>query len=509
MVQALAPRLSPLCLAVALLASCPTVSLAQADAGKDAAKKDAPAAKADADKDDDNEKVGIIDKKEVEKQENFEVFEDPRAKPLLKNTFKELPPQRSPLTNGERSALRNQAAGVVGVNRDLIIRVIDQSAADLTKHANIKAVIDPDPGMPPGDARTRAIEGASQFLMELLNTAQDKKNEAFLREYTTQLFARLTPLLEGHLLSRVQASIILASAATPAQVDLFIKMIEDPRQVAWVKHWAAQGLTRAAGRGKVTLEINKATAAAVALLGFLDKEPTTPWPVKLRVFEALGSIRLASTAGATGKPDVAGLAMQVMCDPAVRIDVRAWGAWTLGMLTIPASNANFNVQLEAYQVGRLAAEIGDKIVADCDQRKEKSAKPGQNEYARFTKAGQNDYARYLTGLLIYQVYAALAGMDDVANSGLLNSRHPAALAARPFLSGLDEQIKNVGRAANDLLNAGGNQVKAARDDLAARVVELKSFLDKNRPASGELFPGGPKIPLNPQQVPRAPAARAK
>jgi hypothetical protein len=211
------------------------------------------------------------------------------------------------------------------------------------------------------------------------------------------------------------------------------------------------------------------------------------------VLEALGSIRLASTAGVQGKPDVAALAMQALGDPAAKLDVRAWSAWTLGMLTMPA-NANYNFPLEAYQVGRVAADIGDKIVADCDHR-------GPS----FSKAGGNDSARYLTGLLIYQVYPALAGVDDVPNSGRLNSRHPAALASRTLLAGLEEQIRNVGKAANELLAAGGGQVKEARNDLAARVTELKSFLDKNRPANIELFPGGPKFPLTPQQVAGAPA----
>lgn len=503
MVQALAARLSPWCLAIAfLVAGAPTLR-AQTDAGKAAAKKDVPpagkgdpkAAPNEAEAKDDEAK-GVVNKDDAGKQETSEVFEDPRVKPLLKNTFKEFPEPRSRLTNPEQSALRNMAAGIVGVNRPLIDRFLDQSAADLTKHANIKAVIDPDPGLAPGNQAVRAIERASQFMMELLVSAQDKKNDAFLREYVPALFTKLSPLLEGHLLSRIEAVIILGSAATPQYIDLFIKLIDDPRQVVWVKHWAAVALTKATGRGRVTLEINKAIGAASALLGFLEKEPATPWPVKLRVLEALGSIRLASTAGPQGKPDVAALAAQILSDPGNKIEVRSWAAWTLGLLTIPATSASYNIPLEAYEIGRLAADLGDRIVADYDQRG-----------AKFTK--QTDYARYVTGLLIYQVYPGLGGLDEVPNSGLLNSRHPAALAARPLLTGLDDQIKKLGRSANELLTAGGGQVKGARDDLAARVVELKSFLDKNRPANAELFPGGPKLPVNPQQVPGAAAARVK
>lgn len=493
MVQALAPRLSRWWIALAMLAAAPMASFAQAPK-KDTtpAKEDAKAAPAEAAKEDD-QKEGVVDKSKMEKQETSEVFEDPRAKPLLKNTFKEFPDAKPALTTTDLSALRNMAANVVGVNRDTISRFLDQMAADLTKHIYIKAVIENDPAIRAGDARLRAIERASQLLMELLVTAQDKKNGAFLDQFVPLLFAKFTPLLEGHLLTRVEASIILATAATTAQADLFVKQIADPKQVVWVKHWSARALTNATNRGKVTLEIGKATAATAALVGFLEKEPGAPWPVKLRVFEALGSIRLASTTGVQGKPDVAGLAMLTLSDPNVKIDVRARADWAFGMLTIPAANPSFNFKLATYQTGRLAAEIGDRILADYNQRKDK-----------FTR--QNDHARYLTGLLLYEIYPALAGEDDVPNSGLLHSRHPAALAARPFMTGLEEQLKNLGRAAGDLLTAGGGQVKQASADLEARVVELKSFLEKNRPGPGEteLYPGGPKIAINPTQVAGAP-----
>jgi hypothetical protein len=491
MVEAIARVLSRWWLAVALLAA-PSVALAQFE--KAAAKKE-DAKAADVPKDE----TGVVDKEKADKQETSEVFEDPRTKPLLKNTFKEFPDAKPGLTNTDFSAMRNMAANVVGVNRDLMSRFLDQMAADLTKHENIKAVISPDPSLRANAQPVRAIERASQILIELLNTAKERRNDNFLAQFVPLLFAKFTPLLDGHLLTRIQANIILAHAATKDHVALFIKQITDPKQVVWVKHWAARALTNAAGNGRATLAINDQTAATAALLGFLDKEPETPWPVKLRVLEALGSIRLASTAGINGKPDVAAYAFAGMTDPGARPEVRAWSAWSLGMLTIPAAAANYSMKLAAYGLGRLAADLGDRMVAEYDLRKEK-----------FTKAGQSDYTRYLAGMLLYQVYPALAGEDGVANSGMLNSKHPAAGPARPFMMGLDEQLKALGRAANELLTAGGGQVQEARDNLAARVTDLKSFLDKNRPAANEteLFAGGPKIQLppvtpTPTQVPRA------
>jgi hypothetical protein len=501
MVLALAPRLSRWWLAGLFLAAVPSISLAQDGPGKGAVKKEEPvkdeAKPADKDKDDDD-KAGVIDKEKMDKQETTEVFEDPRAKALLNpKAFKEFPDTKPKLTQTDFSAVRNMAANVVGVNRDLLARFIDQMVADLSKQDYIKAVVEPDPKMPAGAPAVRGIEAASQRLIDLVNISQDKKNAGFLAQFEPLLFTKLTPLLEGHLLSRIQAAIILASAATPGQVDLFIKQIADPKQVVWVKHWSAVGLTNATNKGQVLLDVGKATSAAATLLGFLDKEPGTPWPVKLRVLQALGSLRLSSTTAPASKPDVAAYAFAVLSDPAAKPDLRGWAAWSLGMITVPGGQP-YNYKLVAYQIGRLAADIGDRMVADYDQRA-----------AKFTKAGQSDYARHLTGLLLYQVYPAVAGEDAVPNSGLLHAMHPASTAARPFTTGLEDQIKKLGRATNELLTAGGGQVKQARDDLAAQVVELKSFLDKNRPAPNEteLFSGGPKIQLKSAPVAAGAARR--
>jgi hypothetical protein len=490
MVEALAPRVSRWWLAVALLAACPSFAPAQDDAKKKAepAKADAKGAPAAAD-----DEQGVIDSTKIDKQETSEVFDDPRAKALLKNTFKEWPDAKPRLTNSDFSAMRNMAANVVGVNPELMGRFLDQMVADLSKHEYIKAVIEPGPPGPPGQ-RARAMEEASQRLMEVINIAHDRKNQAFLQQFVQKLFLKLTPLLEGHLHSRIEAAILLASAATPGEVDVFIKEIKDAKQVVWVKHWSAIGLTNATDKGRVTLDILKGTTATEALLGFLDKEPATPWPVKLRVLQALGSIRLASTAGVQGTPDVAAYAFTVLADPAAKVDLRAWAAWCLGMLTVPGAQP-YNFKLATYQIGRLAADLGDRMLADYAQR-------GEKKFSR-----QSDYTRHLTGLLLYQLYPALAGEDNVANSGLSHAAHPGATASRAFAAGLEDQLKKFGRAANDLLTAGGGQVQQARNDLAAQVAELKAFLDKNRPAANEweLFPGGPKLAAPVGRAPAAPA----
>ncbi len=345
----------------------------------------------------------------MDKQETSEVFLDPRAKALLDpKAFQEFPDAKPKLTQTDYSAMRNMAANVVGVNRELMLRFIDQMVADLSKHDYIKAVVDPAPNLPPGAPAVRGIEAASVKLIELINIAHDKKNAVFLAQFETPLFTKLTPLLEGHLLSRIQAAIILASAASPGQVDLFVKQISDPKQVVWVKHWSAVGLTNATNKGQTVLNINQADLGRCGPAR-LPREGAGD-AVACEAPRAAGA-RLASARVVDGGPGQARhRGLRVLGPQRSRASSSTSGPGppgALGMLTIPGSQP-YNYKLAAYQVGRLATEIGDRIVADYDQRK-----------AKFTKAGQSDYARHLTGLLLYQVYPAVAGEDNVQNSGLL------------------------------------------------------------------------------------------
>jgi hypothetical protein len=489
MVQALAPRLSLWCLAVALLALTPSFVFAQDPPAKDAEK----GAAKKADDDDKDKGNGVIDAAKEIKRGAAEIFKDPRAEKALENKFKAIAAPAGRLSKAEESAVRGMAGLQSNPDPALMAKVVDFMIADLTDRNYIKALLDPKAFKANADAN-RAIERASQTLIELLNVARANKNEQFLSIYTKILFTKLTPLLQNQLFPRIQASIILALAATPEYLDVFIKQINDPEQVLWVKLWAARGITNATDGGKVTADIVKATAAVQALVKFLEDESDAPWWIKLRMFEAIGCLRLASTGGALAPPNVAGLLLSHASDPKARLESRAWALWALGMLKVPPAAAKFNFNLEAYQIGLLAADVGDKIVAEYDLHKTNFAK-------------QSDRARYLSGLLIYQVYPSLAGDEEVPGSGLIKSTHPAAVAAKPFLTGLEAQMKDVAKAALEFINSGGAQQKKARDELAKQAGELRAFLGKNRPGETDLFPGAPKIALNPPQVAGAPAPK--
>ena len=506
MVQVLTPRMSRgfswgWCL-VAALATFPPSVFGQGGVGKGDAKKAATPAnakKANA-KDEVEEDVvakpegsGVVDAPQMKRLETNEIFKDPRAEKAIANTFAEIPAPQGALTATDISSLKNMASGLQAPDPGLITRAVDIQAAAMTSRKNIKYVIGPPPGVGPKSETLRAIEKASQTLVDLLVTAREKKNDAFLAVYRPILFAKLQPLLSNHLFARMQASIILATAATPNTIDVFNKQLSDPKQVVWVKLWSARGISIATQDGRITPDVVKATAAAAALVGFLDQEPDAPWPVKVRALEALGNLRLASTLGPQGKPDVIAAVARFLCDDKEKLEVRAWAAWSLGMIPVPSSQASFNFPLVAYKIGRLALEIGEKIGEEYDLLEKD-----------FTK--RSDYARFLTGLLLYQVDPALSGESEIQGAGLLKMRHNALGPVQPFLKGLDEELKGLSRESIALLRAGGNETKGVRKEIAARVASLSSYLDKNRPADAPLYPGGPKFPLAPAaQVAGGPA----
>ena len=498
MVQALAPRISRGWLwgwlLVGLLVATPSTLFAQADSPKGAPKgtqgnspAGAPAAKGQPPVKPEAAEAEPLAEAAASKRETVELFKDPRTEKATANTFPELPLPKPTLSPGDLASVQSMASGQSAPDPTLIRRFVETQASEMTNHNNIRSVIDPPANQAIKAASARAIEKASQEIINLLNTARANKNAAFLTAYQAALAEKFPPLLSNHLLARIEGSIALAMAANASMSELFAKQINDPNQIVWVKLWAARGLANATEGGKVLLDVVKSTSASASVVGFLEKESDAPWPVKVRMFEALTALRIPSSLGVGGKLNIPNLTLGVVADTEARVDVRAAAASTLGAIVVPDSVAKFNFKLEAYFVGRLAAEIGDRIGAEFDTHESTFAK-------------ESDSARYLTGLLLYPVYSALGGDENLRDSGFLRMRHPALTPVMPFIRGLDEQIKNVSQAAMDLINAGGAQTKERRGVLATRVSELKAFLEKNRPDDSALTPDGPKFALPTAQV---------
>src|SRR5262249_23189584 len=153
----------------------------------------------------------------------------------------------------------------------------------------------------------------------------------------------LPPLLEGHLLSRIAAAIILSQTASPDAVEIFIKQLNNPEQTVWVALWAARGLTTIQVVNRYSLDAPRAIRAGKALTDYLESRKDLPWPVQYRVVEALGSLRFANTPQMQkGQPEMAGAATQLLTDPVARLEVRAEAAWALGMMQVPAGISGYN-----------------------------------------------------------------------------------------------------------------------------------------------------------------------
>ena len=420
----------------------------------------------------------LADAATAQKSSEVEVFKDPRADKVLPNTFPELKAPANfrgdPGRYSDFDEMRSMSGGGTP-DREKIQRYVEYFAAELSSRKNIKALMDPNAfasTVPVGrrSAEVRAIDRATSALLDPLVTAREARNQAFVDAYSRALLTTLPKLLEGQFFSRIQAMIVLGTLGSPDAIDLAIKQLNDPEQVIWVKLWAARGITGATQEGRVELrDQQKGFAAAKALVEFLAREPEAPWPAQVRALEALGSLRLANLP-LPPTPDMAAAALARLADVNAKLDVRAWAGWALGMMRVGPQVSNYNYALIAYHLGLAAAAIGDRIATDTSSTAQE--------------------AQRLTGLLLYQIYPAFKGEQGVRSSGLL-AIQGAGLppTARP----LSEQITALALAAVDVTRSANTQLPAKRAAVAAKVAELRAFLEKNKPKEDALVPGGPKF----------------
>src|SRR6185312_13222656 len=153
---------------------------------------------------------------------------------------------------------------------------------------------------------------------------------------------------------------------------------------------------------------------------------------------------------------------------------------------IDAAAGKFNFPLVAYNIGTVAAQLGEQV---------------NNSFAKNPGVSQ-----YSTGLLLYRLQAAFDGIPDARESGLLHApaTNPGFGPARDYLKQLDDQIKPIAKMAVDLINSPKGQVADRQKDLSNAVASLKQFLDKNPPAETHLVPGGKEdFPVNGDKVAKA------
>ncbi|MEO6808018.1 MAG: hypothetical protein ABI353_02770 [Isosphaeraceae bacterium] len=475
-------------LSIALSAGCPLAALAQ----KGGAAKAVAEGPASIGREAEQTKQSAVDPTKVKRTDPTEVWKDPNASAALPNTFPELPTSRF-LTRSEIDSVMNMATGQALINREVLKRYIQNYAADLTRHTNIEAYLsiggfnsEGEPLTPQELSRNaglvKGIETAASQLSAPLIKAEASRNTAFRAEYTRALIPVVGQLLKNHLIARIQGMIVLSRSGDPEAIPTFVAALKDPNQLLSVKERAAVGLIQVGQGGRALLNPGQqAIPAAEGLTTFLEQEPNAFWPAKARALEALGALRQSTSRPGRDQADFATAVMKYLADPKAKFEVRVAAAWAMGWMRIDRQVPKYNFALIAYHIGQLAAEIGDRIV---------EVEP-ENPYR----------TRHLTNLELQLLESLVGDTSGPPNdTGLSRANHPALASARVFISQVQQRIHGVAGASIALSNAAGQQRTPRRNELAAQVEDLKSFLTKNTPTDRKLVPGGDDFPGPKAQV---------
>ena len=510
MINALPPRLRRAStwgwlIALSLLAS-PAVGLAQGTPKKDQAtttkkskagdaaakaKDGGSAAKAKADAKAKAEAEAEAEAKAAEEAKvqatSVEVFKDPRAEEALTKQHP-IPGLRAARPT-DLNAVKAMAASSANLDPEVLQRFVEGMAYQLVDASNIKNLLTPPPGT---ITRTSLnIQTAVDGLIDVMKIAQVSNNAAFLKAYNALLIATLPKLLDNHLVSRIQAMIVLGQVPSAEVLPILLAQLKDPKQTVWVKLWALKGLSNLVQDGVAVTSVlgtDRAFTASQAVLGFLDaeKEAGIPWPARMRAMEALGALRQATGPTSRDKAEFCSAAMDVLADPSMTPEVRASAASALGMIQVNPSLAKYNFPVVAYWIGLLSADIGDAIVKD------------------FKKNPTE--AEYLSGLLIGPINQAYNGIEGARESGLLNApiAHPNVAPSLTYIRQLAELDTAVARASVELVRAAKGAIPDRLADLTKRVAALREFLNANPPKDFHLIP-----PEGTEYTLKAPEAQAE
>lgn len=432
--------------------------------GKGSSKKgqDRPAGKKGAAKA--AEKPAAEDAPKLDPQE---LWQDPLAEELVDpKPFRPLPPQV--LMREDTPAIRAMAQGRERVDVPTIRRYVGHYVGELTRHANLQALITPG-----GDPKVvKVLETASDELIRPLTEPANAANASFRAAYTKALLDVARDVLKNQLHARTMMMVVLSRTEDPQALPTFITQLNDPNQVLAVKILAAVGIANLARHGQRSLPAQQGAEAARALAEFLNREVDAPWPVKYRALEALGSIRLAAANPLKGTAEFADVAMAALTDAEAKPNVRAAAGWALGMMQVPGRVQDYNYGLVAHAIGRAAAAIGDRIVQVPDR--------GTTQVNRLA-------------VQILQLLDALKGDPQVRDSGLATAARGSD--HRAVVGEVQKRVEAIARDAIELSRSAGVQKKARRGDLEKSIADLKSYLAKKPPDGQALYKGGPEFNL--------------
>lgn len=408
-----------------------------------------------------------------------EVFRDPRNRPLMKNEFDQLF-RRDPVSQQKDvDQVRAMAQRGPG-NKAQITAYVKAQVRDLTDHANLDAMMNPE-----GKAADfLKLEEATTRLAVPLEVANLNKNVAFRKAFVQEMVAPgvADAVLKNHLYARLQFLIALANSAEPAALDTFAAVLADKEQPAILKLEAARGVTKVVGGGSKTDTVDSSTRIKVAkaLSDFLRSEPNTIRPALDRALEALGSLREDSFD--PGKNDLEFLTTAALyLGKAEAVELRSRAAWALGMMRVNPA-AKLNLPLLVSLSGQAAVDLAEEALDDYLVSAE--------------GADVNAPVRYWVERLITEVGMGLKGDPDVAESGLmtLTNRVVQGDDLRKAAN-IEERVRALCKTADALAKAAGSLRAQEKANLTKDLGELRTALNAKPPVDPKLTANGPELPL--------------
>ena len=404
---------------------------------------------------------------------------EPNRIELLRNDYPEI---KKEFVEPNGPVLMRMAAGQAAPDPRAISKYVNYYIGILTDHSNIESLLNPG-----GDSRgAHKMQAASDALLAPLRVKLNARNSGFRQTYASALLAVAPDVLQGQLHTRLFFMIALSQSRSPEVVPFLSDLLTDPDQPAVVKILAAIGVRNVATAPNVNMNVrSQSIPAAQALSQFLSESESIIWPARQRALEALGSLRQATANPIAGKVEFADEPFRLLNNPREHSRVRGTAGWALGMLNVPASIRGFNYDLIAFEIGRAAAAIGDRILADSS--------------SELTNGVGIQKVTYDLEPLI-SLLAAFDGDPTLARSGLTHSQHPSAVAASTKMREIETRVRALATTSYRLSIAAGSLIPQARSTVRASLQDLNTYLAANPPENPELYPGGPSTVASPAEA---------
>ncbi|MFM1801713.1 MAG: hypothetical protein RJA81_1065 [Planctomycetota bacterium] len=404
-----------------------------------------------------------------------ETYRDPRVDDALsEDLIKELAPPRPTFSTNEERQVMNSAGGRGENNPRVLKRFVTAKASDLTNRKSIEAMLSGEGSV---SSLVRPIEAATMAMVNVSKAANAANNSPFMVTYTAVLIETLQPLLKSHLITRVQAAIVLASTGSLDVNPTLLQIIADDEQPWQMKLIAVQGVNNAIQYGRRPMAYNTRTQITVAMCNLLRGESDIPWFIKSEACNVIGNLRIISEVVSDRKVEPAELMMSLLVNSGERAEVRLEAARALALMEIPSQFRPFNLQLVAASVGQAVVDSAKRISAETPS--------------------DSSRGQQLVALLANKLPEVFLGDETKTASGLQGQAN-STLASRELKAVIDEiftKVKDVTNAGSQFVKSRGQIIQARRTDFLTTIDALEKVVIKNQPQDRALIKGGETFEL--------------